>query len=169
MKFKKSQLLLILLTFIIISFTSYYLGTRYIEGLSSNNNSNMNDNERNNNINNDNNNNDLNNNSKVITLPNGKTIYANSKNTVDGISKQQIPSGHEDLYILKSQIVPPVCPRCPNIINKCDDNKNKQCPPCKPCGRCPEPSYECIMKPSYKSDNSYLPVPVLANFSSFGM
>ena len=113
----------------------------------------------NNNIHNDNDNdndNDIN------------SIINNNNNRPNGISRNQIPNGDEDLYILKSQIVPPVCPVCPNIINKCE-NKNEKCPPCKPCGRCPEPSYECIMKPKFNSDNSSLPIPVLANFSTFGM
>ena len=102
-------------------------------------------------------------------INNNNNNRANSHtNRPNGISRNQIPNGHEDLYILKSQIVPPVCPVCPNIINKCE-NKNEKCPPCKPCGRCPEPSYECIMKPKFNSDNSSLPIPVLANFSTFGM
>jgi|694.fasta_scaffold22270_12 hypothetical protein len=108
----------------------------------------------NNNIHDDDNNNSINN--------------TNNTNRPNGILRNQIPNGDEDLYILKSQIVPPVCPVCPNIINKCE-NKNEKCPPCKPCGRCPEPSYECIMKPKFNSDNSSLPIPVLANFSTFGM
>ena len=32
-----------------------------------------------------------------------------------GIPKSQIPTGSEDLYILKSQVIPPVCPACPNV------------------------------------------------------
>ena len=41
----------------------------------------------------------------------------------DGIPASQIPPGTEDLYILKSKVVPPVCPVCPSI--KCDKNSNK--------------------------------------------
>ena len=44
-------------------------------------------------------------------------------------------------YILKSKIIPPVCPKCPqcpNLVNKCEKEK-AECPPCKPCGRCPKP------------------------------
>lgn len=59
-----------------------------------------------------------------------------------GISKDEIPEGEEDLYILKSEIVPPVCPRCP--APECPKSQdNKKCPPCKPCGRCPEPEFDC--------------------------
>ena len=43
----------------------------------------------------------------------------------------------EDKWILKSKIVPPVCPKCPDS-RVCP--RQKKCPPCKPCGRCPEPS-----------------------------
>ena len=50
---------------------------------------------------------------------------------------------------------------------------NMNCPepqPCPPCGRCPEPSFDCKKVPNYASTNSeYLPVPVLNDFSQFGM
>jgi hypothetical protein len=42
--------------------------------------------------------------------------------------------------------------------------------PCPPCGRCPEPSFDCKKVPNYASTNSeYLPMPVLNDFSQFGM
>jgi len=47
---------------------------------------------------------------KVVTLDNGQTIYATPQNTIHGVPKNKIPPGQEDLYILKSQVVPPVCP-----------------------------------------------------------
>jgi len=34
-----------------------------------------------------------------------------------GVSRKMIPKGNEDLYILKSEIVPPVCPACPSTYN----------------------------------------------------
>ena len=84
-----------------------------------------------------------------------------------GIPGSQIPTGSEDLYILKSEIVPPVCPACPNVI-ACP-NKDKP-PPCPPCARCPEPSFNCKKVPNYNSNNSeFLPRPVLSDFSQFGM
>lgn len=83
-----------------------------------------------------------------------------------GIPKNQIPPGDEDLYILKSQVVPPVCPVCP--ASACE--KEKECPACPPCGRCPEPAFECKKVPNYNSiNNTYLPVPVVNDFSTFGM
>lgn len=83
-----------------------------------------------------------------------------------GIPRSQIPVGDEDLYILKSQIVPPVCPECPTL--NCENCKTK-CPPCPPCARCPEPSFECKKVPNYKAgkNNPYLPVPWLNSFSQF--
>ena len=85
-----------------------------------------------------------------------------------GIPASQIPSGQEDLYILKSQVVPPVCPACPVSTATCP--REEPCPPCEPCGRCPEPAFECKKVPNYNAiDNNYLPTPVLANFSTFGM
>lgn len=88
-----------------------------------------------------------------------------------GIHHSQIPSGDEDLYILKSQVVPPVCPKCPNQIVQCPDNfDNTKCPPCPPCARCPEPAFDCKKVPNYSAFNqNYMPVPVLSDFSGFGM
>lgn len=84
-----------------------------------------------------------------------------------GIPKSQIPKGEEDLYILKSQIVPPVCPACPTV-SSCP--RKEPCPACPACARCPEPSFECKKVPNYSSnDDRYLPRPVLADFSQFGM
>ena len=37
-----------------------------------------------------------------------------------GIPRSQIPAGDEDQYMLKSEIVPPVCPACPTVT---------ECPP----------------------------------------
>lgn len=85
-----------------------------------------------------------------------------------------IPQGQEDLYILKTQVVPPVCPACPSM-NACPvENGKEKCPPCKPCGRCPEPSFECKKSYNYNSSGSgpgtgNLPMPVLNDFSTFGM
>jgi len=88
-----------------------------------------------------------------------------------GIPKSQIPAGQEDLYILKSQVVPPVCPKCPDpIVQTSDSSDTTKCPPCPPCARCPEPNFECAKVPNYKAFNpDYLPVPVLSDFSGFGM
>lgn len=102
-----------------------------------------------------------------------------------GIPKRLIPAGEEDLYILKSQVVPPVCPACP-VSSACP--REKPCPACPPCARCPEPSMKCKMVPNYDSmgntsnnmgfddnmnpiggyNNQFLPVPVLNDFSTFG-
>jgi hypothetical protein len=88
-----------------------------------------------------------------------------------GIPRSQIPAGQEDLYILKSQVVPPVCPVCPTITSSSNDpDKEEKCPPCPACARCPEPSFECKKVPNYSAiDNQYLPQPVLSDFSTFGM
>ena len=80
----------------------------------------------------------------------------------------QIPKGSEDLYMLKSEIVPPVCPACP-AVTTCPSTKEK-CPPCPPCARCPEPAFECKKVPNYSGQNdSYLPQPVMSDFSQFGL
>ena len=88
-----------------------------------------------------------------------------------GIPRSQIPDGDEDLYILKTEVIPPVCPACPNVT-ACPNNNtnNKAPPPCPPCARCPEPAFDCKKVPNYNSNNNeYLPRPVLADFSQFGM
>lgn len=83
-----------------------------------------------------------------------------------GIPFSQIPPGNEDLYILKSEIVPPVCPACPSSVFP----RTEPPPPCPACARCPEPSFECKKVPNYNSiNNDYLPAPVLNDFSTFGM
>lgn len=81
--------------------------------------------------------------------------------------KSTVPEGDEDLYMLKSQMVPPVCPACPEV-KACP--REKPSPPCPPCARCPEPSFECKKVPNYSSKrNDSLPRAVLADFSQFGM
>jgi hypothetical protein len=100
-----------------------------------------------------------------------------------GIPKSQIPSGKEDLYILKTQVVPPVCPACSQTSSNSNQassspsqytsqltSKPETCPPCPACARCPESSFECKKVPNYNAINSNsLPAPVLADFSQFGM
>jgi hypothetical protein len=124
--------------------------------------------------------------------PQTSSSYDYSSSLPQGIPKSQIPPGNEDLYILKSEIVPPVCPACP-ASSACP--RQEKCPPCPACARCPEPSFECKKVPNYNSlgnnsnsnfssfssfspfsncnsnsnNNNFLPVPVLSDFSSFGM
>ena len=83
-----------------------------------------------------------------------------------GIKKNNIPSGEEDLYILKSQVVPPVCPKCPDA-RACP--RQKPCQPCPPCERCPEPAFTCKKVPNYQSTSvdNVLPLPKLSTFSNF--
>lgn len=88
-----------------------------------------------------------------------------------GIPYSMIPQNKQDLYMLKSEVVPPVCPICPTV-NVCPSSKNKECPPCQPCGRCPEPDFECKKVPNYNNiskNGDKLPMPILNDFSTFGM
>jgi len=121
----------------------------------------------------------------AVTGPNGNTAYYAQGpygNTVagttsdyhpyysalpPGIPRSQIPPGQEDLYILKSEVIPPVCPACPTS-SACP--REEKCPPCPACARCPEPSFECKKVPNYNAiDEDYLPTPILNDFSQFGM
>ena len=100
------------------------------------------------------------------TYPPAPTDYSSSTSGSLGIPRSQIASGSEDLYILKSEVIPPVCPACPTM-SACP--RQEPCTPCPPCARCPEPSFQCKKVPNYSSnDDSYLPRPVLADFSQFG-
>ena len=104
--------------------------------------------------------------------PSSTTSSTYSSTLPTGIPKSQIPKGQEDLYILKSEVVPPVCPACPSpiIYNGSSSSDNQKCPPCEPCGRCPEPSMICKAVPNYNAiNNNNFPQPVLNNFTSFGM
>lgn len=81
-----------------------------------------------------------------------------------GIRRSEIPEGDEDLYVLKSSIVPPVCPKCPQR-SACP--RQKPCPACPPCARCPEPAFTCKKVPNYDSmNNQYLPLPWLSQASN---
>jgi hypothetical protein len=117
-----------------------------------------------------------------MTGPQGNTIYgANNANNPSygdqyystlppGIPKSQILPGQEDLYILKSQIVPPVCPACPVAAASTSYKDEEKCRPCPAPQRCPEPAFDCKKVPNYSAVNSsYLPIPVLNDFSTFGM
>lgn len=98
-----------------------------------------------------------------ITQPNSNSNYNYSSSLPPGIPASQIPHGQEDLYILKTEVVPPVCPVCPVQTTQ------KKCAPCPACARCPEPSYDCKLVPNYSSMNANAPIPVLNDFSTFGM
>jgi hypothetical protein len=87
----------------------------------------------------------------------------------EGIYKSQIPPGEEDKYILKSQVVPPVCPKCPDVQCSSSFDESK-CPACPACARCPEPNFTCEKIPNYNAFNpKTMPLPVLSDFSNFGM
>ena len=89
------------------------------------------------------------------------TSTTQESNLPRGVPRYMIPPGQEDLYILKSEVVPPVCPACPEPLLKCSDTDSKKCPPCPPCERCPEPSFECKKVPNYKTGN------LGANYNNF--
>jgi hypothetical protein len=112
--------------------------------------------------------------SKTMSYPATNLFGDYSSVLPPGIPRSQIPSGQEDLYILKSQIVPPVCPVCPQRPGSAQRpgsiQRQERCPPCPACARCPESSFECKKVPNYNAINSdALPAPVLADFSQFGM
>ena len=131
------------------------------------------DNYDNDDANDDNNINSYGNVNKYPNVENDNMLMAgkgknNKNNKNNSITRSQIPPGSEDSYILKSEIVPPVCPACP-AVTTCPSTKEK-CPPCPPCARCPEPAFECKKVPNYSGQNdSYLPQPIMSDFSQFGL
>lgn len=90
--------------------------------------------------------------------------------SADGISRNQIPPGEEHLYVLKSEIVPPVCPKCPEVKSSKggkgkgggDCCKKQKCPPCPRPQRCPEPAFTCKKVPNYEASavDNVLPSPM---------
>jgi hypothetical protein len=98
--------------------------------------------------------------------------YKMNKKPNTGVRANQILPGNEDLYILKSEVIPPVCPVCPAVkCNKGGKGENaEKCPPCPPCARCPEPAFDCKKVPNYNRVNDdSMPYPVLASFNQFGL
>lgn len=86
-----------------------------------------------------------------------------------GIPRSMIPPGQEDLYILKSEVVPPVCtaPKQVTIYKNSSNCPKCKCPAPQPC---PQDPFECKKVPNYNAvNNMTLPVPVLSDFSTFGM
>ena len=81
-----------------------------------------------------------------------------SYNSKHGISKDEMPPGEEHLYILKSQVVPPVCPKCPEVGGGGKGGKGcgdfcPKAPPCPRPQRCPEPAFTCKKVPNYSAAN----------------
>jgi hypothetical protein len=106
----------------------------------------------------------------VATGPEGNSAAVYNDSLPAGVPRSQIPAGQEDLYILKSEVVPPVCPACPDMV--CPEPKfdETKCGPCPPCERVNTNQFECKKVPNYKADNSsILPIPVISDFSGFGM
>ena len=121
----------------------------------------------------------------------------------NGTPSSMIPPGDEDKYILKTQIVPPVCPRCPSICSADPKNQQPACPSCGNPGKSgsykgnnqpqsntgsyqgnnqpqsntnadisPPNAYDAINNPTdkysqYRHNSSFLPVPMVSDFSKF--
>ena len=107
--------------------------------------------------------------SSAVGPPTADQINNYDDTSTQDTSQQPPPPGppqNEDLYVLKSTIIPPVCPACPSSA-VCP--RQKPCQPCPPCARCPEPAFECKKVPNYTSSNTGLPKPVLTDFSKFSI
>ena len=134
--------------------------------------------------NNNNNNNNYNNNVNKLSMPPNRDLYMLKSEIVTptcpvckesiNYNKQSRKNNNNNINNNNSN----------NNSNNNNNNKNnnnnnelitttapEKCPPCPACARCPEPAFECKKVPNYKStSNDYLlPVPVLNDFSSFGM
>lgn len=103
----------------------------------------------------------------VVRQP--QTVSEGLADADGAIPRSAIPPGDEDLYMLKSQALVPICPRCPAPIVVEGSGKEK-CPPCPAPARCPEPQFECTKTFTGSSlDESRTPVPLMTSFTSFGM
>lgn len=89
--------------------------------------------------------------------------------STSGIEKDAIPPGDEHLYVLKSEMVPPICPKCPEMRGSGKKEK-KNCPPCPAPQRCPVSAFSCKKVPNYaaSSVDSILPNPMFQTDSSAG-
>ena len=71
----------------------------------------------------------------------------------------------KDKYILKTQIVPPVCPKCPDVV-ACPNNSNGWVP--SPfANRDYNSQYNISPAPGSGSGPTYEPRPMLTDFSQF--
>lgn len=99
-----------------------------------------------------------------------KEGMANKNNKKDVDDKgQNSDDEDEDKYILKTQIVPPVCPKCPDVT-VCPNNSNA------PTGWVPQPFVNKDYSSSYNVapgsgsgplTAAYEPIPMLTDFSQF--
>jgi hypothetical protein len=82
--------------------------------------------------------------------------------SASGVTKDAIPPGDEHLYVLKSEIVPPVCPKYPEAKGNGGCCKKNKCPPCPAPARCPDPAFTCKKVPNYSASSvdSILPSPL---------
>lgn len=94
-------------------------------------------------------------------------IIAGNMGMGQGMNMMKRGMGNDSKYMLKTEMVPPICPKCPDVTI---DEKfhRKKCRPCPPCARCPEPSFSCKKVPNYSfASMNTLPQPMLNDFSSF--
>ena len=100
--------------------------------------------------------------------------YDYSTSEPQGVSRTNIPDGDEDLYMLKSQVVPPVCPTCPGynrFSSGSGSGSGDKPPPCPACARCPQPAFNCKKVPNYKTiKENRLPNPIInSSYSTYGL
>ena len=159
MKLRLTHILLVFL--VIVIFCSLYKPT--LEGMDSYNKRNNNNGYYNDNDGYNNNNNGYNNNNYYDSDSDSDSDNESDDDTNNNFNDNYMDGN--DQYILKSKIVPPVCPKCPDQAT-CP--RQKPCPACPPCARCPEPAFTCKKVPDYTSTNqSQLPFPMLNTFSAF--
>lgn len=94
----------------------------------------------------------------------GEQTYFYEK--IVSIPKKLIPKGSEHLYVPKSQVLTPQCPKCPDV-KRCD--VEGECPPCPKMKPCPDEQFECKLKPKWSEPNisTHFPRPMLNSFESF--
>ena len=125
--------------------------------------------------------------SPQVTPMMSKNAYLNSdiniasvKDNNDPISKSNTNTSMKDVFkfdtdgnLLSQNIGNKKSDNNSNCTNINVDNNllKEKCAPCPAPQRCPESNFECKKVPNYEQgiDNAFLPRPVLADFSTFGM
>jgi len=100
----------------------------------------------------------------------GATTLESSANTMKAITSQT-PSFDNNGNLLAQNSVSSASEKTSTSVNSKKNIASEDYPPCPAPQRCPEPSFDCKKVPKYEQgpENSFLPRPVLTDFSTFGM
>jgi hypothetical protein len=98
------------------------------------------------------------------------TTVESSANTMKAITSQA-PTFDNNGNLLAQNSAGSASEQTSTIVNNKKNIASEDYPPCPAPQRCPEPNFDCKKVPKYEQgpENSFLPRPVLTDFSTFGM